>query len=189
MKLRIDFNAPVTLTYTLICCVVLMLIAVFGEAFAAWFVCPPRFSFGSVDHYFRTCSYIFGHANVGHLMGNMSFILLLGPILEEKYGAKPLVSMIGITALVTAIINYVFIQDAIIGASGIVFMLIILISFANFKEGSIPLTFILILILFIGKEVVHGFQENNVSEFGHIAGGVCGSLFGFRRFDKLIFKE
>jgi uncharacterized membrane protein YdcZ (DUF606 family) len=67
------------------------------------------------------------------------------------------------------------------GASGVVFMMILLASFTNFSEGEIPLTFILILILYIGREVFNSFRQDNISEFAHIIGGLCGSLFGFFR--------
>mgnify|MGYP000259418082 CR=1 FL=1 len=111
-------------------------------------------------------------------MGNLSFILLLGPIIEEKYGGASLLLMIGITAIVTGILNVIFFQTGLLGASGIVFLFIILASFGNAQKG-IPLTFLLIAILFLGKEVWQAFQDNNISEFAHIAGGICGSLFGF----------
>jgi len=58
-------------------------------------------------------------------------------------------------------------------------MFIILVSFANTTKNGIPLTFILILVLYVGKEFMNSFEQNNVSEFAHIAGGVIGSLFGF----------
>jgi rhomboid protease GluP len=59
-------------------------------------------------------------------------------------------------------------------------MLIILSSFVNIKKGSIPLTFILVALLYIGREVASGLLSNdNISQFTHIAGGVCGAVFGF----------
>jgi uncharacterized membrane protein YdcZ (DUF606 family) len=59
--------------------------------------------------------------------------------------------------------------------------MILLASFTNFSKGEIPLTFILVLILYLGRELFNSFSSNNVSEFAHIAGGFCGSLFGFFR--------
>ena len=43
---------------------------------------------------------------------------------------------------------------------------------------------ILIAILFLGKEVWQSLQADNISQFAHIAGGICGSLFGFSGFVK-----
>jgi membrane associated rhomboid family serine protease len=112
-------------------------------------------------------------------MGNMTFILLLGPIVEERYGSKKTLGMILITALVTALMNLFFFNTGLIGASGIVFMLIVLVSFTNVKSGQIPVTFILVAVLFVGKELLNSMWADNVSQFAHIMGGACGGIFGF----------
>ncbi|HLP42113.1 MAG TPA: rhomboid family intramembrane serine protease, partial [Fibrobacteria bacterium] len=52
-------------------------------------------------------------------------------------------------------------------------------SFTNHKEGELPLTFVLVLVLFLSKEVAQAFSRDDVSQFAHIMGGVSGSLFGF----------
>ncbi|MCJ8346734.1 rhomboid family intramembrane serine protease, partial [bacterium] len=129
--------------------------------------------------YFRMVSNIFGHANWGHLAGNFSLILLIGPLLEEKYGSWSLLQMIFATAIFTSILNIAFLDTGAYGASGIVFMLILLSSMANFKEGEIPLTFLLVAVLYVGEEVLNSFKADNISQFGHILGGFCGACFGF----------
>ena len=52
--------------------------------------------------------------------------------------------MILVTALLTALLNAVFFNTGLLGASGIVFMLILLSSCANIRAGEIPLTLILV---------------------------------------------
>lgn len=47
------------------------------------------------------------------------------------------------------------------------------------KEKEIPLTFIIVLIMYVGKEVINIFTVDNVSQFAHLVGGACGSIFGF----------
>jgi uncharacterized membrane protein YdcZ (DUF606 family) len=89
--------------------------------------------------------------------------------------------MSAITALVTGLFNVFFFSTGLLGASGIVFMMILLASFTNFKRGEIPLTFILVLALYLGRELANSFTRNNISEFAHMVGGFCGSLFGFFR--------
>lgn len=128
---------------------------------------------------FTLFSHVIGHGSIEHLLGNMTFILLLGPIVEEKYGSFKTVLMIALTALVTGLINVMFFDTGLLGASGIVFMLILLVSFTNMKDGKIPLTFILVALLFIGKEVIQSMQADHVSQAAHIIGGFCGSVFGF----------
>jgi uncharacterized membrane protein YdcZ (DUF606 family) len=89
--------------------------------------------------------------------------------------------MIAVTALVTGALNVLFFTTGLRGASGVVFMLILLASFTNFSKGEIPLTFILVMLLYLGREIFNSFSSNNISEFAHIVGGFCGSLFGFFR--------
>ncbi len=180
--MKIRYNAPVTLSFALLSTLVLVLGQLTGgSVILSFFSIPAKGMFDAANpvHYLRLFTHIAGHANWLHLLSNFSFILLLGPILEEKYGKGPLLIMIVTTALVTGVLNVIFLPTGLLGASGIVFMMILLISFTNIKKGEIPLTFILVVFLFLAKEIINAFQENTVSEFAHIAGGICGSLFGF----------
>jgi membrane associated rhomboid family serine protease len=182
--MRIKYNAPTVLTYTLICAVVLLLSqTIFRGLTEYWFMVPGRgdFSPRSFRCLLTLLTHAAGHANWTHLLSNFAFILLIGPILEESYGTWSLLLMIVLTALVTGLLNALFFRTALMGASGVVFMMILLASFTNFNKGEIPLTFILVLVLYLGRELVNAFSSNNISEFAHIAGGFCGSLFGFFR--------
>jgi membrane associated rhomboid family serine protease len=196
--MRITYNAPVILTFTLICTVITGLdTTIFANLTASpngaerpgglsqlLFMVYP---FGTAEMslynplaYFRFFSHAMGHAGWGHLVGNFTFILLLGPILEEKYGSRLIVFMMFLTALITGVLNAMMFSNSLLGASGIVFMLILLSSFTNAAKGTIPLTFILIALLFLGKEVYNAvFVVDNVSEFAHIIGGVAGGIFGY----------
>ena len=87
--------------------------------------------------------------------------------------------MMLITSLVTGLINVFFFDTGLMGASGIVFMMILLVSFTNVSAGEIPITFILVAILFVGKEFLQSVEVNQVAESAHIIGGICGSIFGF----------
>jgi len=177
MSLKISYNAPVVLTFSLICAAVFFIpFTTTSETISSPF--GHLFILENSRDYLSMVLYVFGHASVEHLLGNLSFILLLGPIIEEKYGSANLLLMIGITALATGILNTIFFPTGLLGASGIVFLFIILASFGNASKG-IPLTFILVAVLFLGKEVFQALQDNNISEFAHILGGICGGLFGF----------
>lgn len=152
---------------------------VLGSLTQKLFVVYPSFDASSALSYVRIFTHVIGHKDWVHLMSNFSFILLIGPILEEKYRSGAILLMLLVTALITGILNIVFFSTALMGASGIVFMLILLISFTNIRSGEIPLTFILIVVLFLVKEIINAFTEDNISQFAHIIGGICGSLFGF----------
>ena len=131
--------------------------------------------------YIRFITHVFGHAGWEHFIGNATYLLLLGPVLEEKYKSGTLIEIIIITALVTGIINYIFFPNiALCGASGIVFAFIILASFTGFKDGEIPLTFILVATIYIGQQIYDGITVNdNVSQMAHITGGLVGSITGY----------
>ncbi|MCU0436430.1 MAG: rhomboid family intramembrane serine protease [Raineya sp.] len=174
--MRITYNAPFTLTFALVATIVHFLGMDFTKSF---FTVGTRMDFGNPLDYFRLFSHAMGHGSWDHLFGNFSLILILGPILEEKYGTQLIVLMSFVTALLTGILNVAFLDTGLLGASGIVFMMILLSSFTNMKAKVIPLTFILVLVLFVGKEVLNSFEQNNVSQFAHIFGGLCGSVFGF----------
>ncbi|MCI5056033.1 MAG: rhomboid family intramembrane serine protease [Flavobacteriales bacterium] len=177
--MRITYNAPVTLTFSLLCIIVLLADKASGGSINTLFTTYPQFNPVNPLDYFRLFSHTMGHAGFDHILGNLAFILLLGPILEERYGSKLLLIMILITAIATAVINTIFFSNGILGASGIVFLFIILSSFVNVRENEIPLTFIAIVLLYLGKELYNSFFADNISQFGHIMGGLCGSVFGF----------
>ena len=175
--MRIRYNAPVILTFTLLAVAVLVVDQLVGGFVQAWFVCPARLE-APLD-YLRLLSYVLGHRNWAHLMSNFAFVLLIGPVLEEKHRSGPVLLMLIVTALATGILNVLLFHSGLMGASGIVFMLILLSSFTNIRSGDIPLTFVLIVALFLAKEIINVFSEDDISQFAHILGGFCGSLFGF----------
>jgi len=180
--MRIRYNAPFTLTFALACAAVLAANQfLVPNLIKDWFTVGGQGSFQWNDStsYLRLFSYTLGHSGWDHLLGNLSFILLLGPVLEEKYQTPTLVVMVLITALVTGLLNVFLFPTSLLGASGIVFLMILLVSFANVRAGEIPLTFVAILALYLGKEVFDAFKNDNISQFAHIAGGICGAIFGF----------
>jgi membrane associated rhomboid family serine protease len=176
-KFRITYNAPVILTFTLAALAVYILGDLFGPRFQSAFAAYPEFH--GWRSYLGLFSHILGHASWPHLLGNFTMILLLGPILEERHRSGPLLVMILLTALVTGLVNVMFLSTGLVGASGIVFMLILLASTANIRHGEIPLTFIAVALIYLGGEVVSAFRADNISQMGHLVGGLAGASFGF----------
>lgn len=182
--MKIRYNAPVTLSFALISAAVLLLHQfLLPGLIQGLFMVPGKggFNFSYLPGYIRLFTHVIGHGSWQHLLSNFSFILLLGPILEEKYGGPSLLLMIILTAFITGLLNILLFPTALLGASGVAFMMILLVSFTNIKSGDIPLTFILILLFYLARELMNSFQTNEISEFAHIVGGFCGSLFGFLR--------
>ena len=147
-KLRITYNAPVVLTFAVAAVIVQLL----PDSMKLWFAAWPDFH--GIRSYVGLISHPLGHANWDHLLGNFAMILLIGPILEERHGSFSLLMMCLITALVTGLFNVMFMNTFLIGASGIVFMMIVLASMANIRQREIPLTFIAVAFLYLGREAV-----------------------------------
>lgn len=180
MGLKIKWNSPVILTFALLCTAVFVVDKFMMGHLMPLFTVYPSIQWTNPFSVISLITHIFGHASLEHLLGNLTFILLLGPVIEEKYSSGKLISMILVTALVTGLVNVLFFNSGLLGASGIVFMLILLVSFTNVSSGEIPVTFILVAFLFIGKELLQSVEINQIAESAHIIGGICGSIFGFR---------
>lgn len=180
-KLQLSFNSPVILGFTIACFVVMIIDKVTGSASTNALFSVYRSSLLSPLTYIRFFGHVLGHAGWEHFIGNIMLILVIGPLLEEKYGSSNILFVILATALVTGIVNFVFFPHTqLLGASGVVFALILLSSFTSFKEGKIPVTFILVAVIYIGEQVYQGiFARDNVSYLTHIIGGGVGSSLGF----------
>lgn len=180
-KLKVTLNAPVTLCFVALCFVAMLLGKLTGGATDKLLFMTYRASPGSPLTYIRLFTHVLGHSGWEHFISNTSFLLLLGPMLEEKYGSDKILKVILITALITGLANTIlFPTVALCGASGVVFAFILLTSFAGFREGEIPITFILVAAIYIGREIYEGaFVRDNVSNLTHIIGGVVGSVLGY----------
>lgn len=180
-KLRISFNAPVTLAFTLLCLCALLL----GTVTGGWttrnlfqvYRCPLTDPLA----YIRFFGHVLGHSGYAHFINNAVLILVLGPGLEERHGSAGILCVILLTALVSGLIQFVFCPGtALLGASGVVFAMILLASFGGAKQGTIPVTLLLVAIFYIGGEIKDAIVlRDNVSQMAHIIGGLCGTGLGF----------
>lgn len=180
-RLKVTFNAPVTLGFVIMCFIATLLGVISNGKITQIVFMTYHSSLTNPMTYVRFITHIFGHSGWSHFIGNASYLLLLGPMLEEKHGSKELIEVIGITAAITGIVNYIFFWNVgLCGASGVVFAFIILASFTGFKEGEIPLTFILVAVIFIGQQLYEGIAvQNDISNMAHIVGGIVGSVIGY----------
>lgn len=178
---KISYNSPFVLTYAFVSLAALIAGYISHGQSTMLLFAVYRTSLADPLFYLRLFTHVIGHADLSHYVGNFMIILLVGPMLEEKYGGKALLIMSIFTAFITGLINVIFFPGtALLGASGIAFMLILLSSFANHTHGKIPLTLILVAALYLGGEIIDGvFTTDNISQMGHIIGGVCGCVFGW----------
>lgn len=180
-RLKITYNSPVILTFVLICLVALVLGMLTRGATTEMLFMTYHSSLKNPMTYVRFFTHVFGHSGWEHFINNAAYLLLLGPMLEEKYGSRTLEEIIAITALATGLVNYIFFPTvALCGASGVVFAFIILASFTGFRDGEIPLTFILVAVIYIGQQILEGIiVTDNISNMAHIVGGLIGGLIGY----------
>lgn len=179
--LPLQYNAPVTLSLFFLSLLALLLHPATGGWTTAHLFSVYRSSLLDPLFYLRLFGHVLGHTGWEHFLNNMLLLLVIGPPLEEKYGSRLFLAGIVITALVTGLLQCIlFPGSALLGASGIVFMLIMLSSLAGMRSGSLPLTLILVAVLYLGQQIYDiMFVRDNVANFMHIAGGICGTTFGF----------
>ena len=180
--MKISYNAPVALTFAL-----LSLLALVANHFTNGWANATLFSVYRCSlladplGFFRFFGHVLGHSGYAHYIGNMVLILVLGPNLEDRFGSWNVLWAILFTALVSGLVQFLFFPGtALLGASGIVFMMILLSSFGGVKNGTIPTTLILVAIFYLGGELWDAvFVDDNVSQLTHIIGGLCGTVLGF----------
>jgi rhomboid protease GluP len=134
----------------------------------------PRWYLGVVGH-------VLAHQNFAHFIGNASLFLLLAPGLERRFGALGFAILLGLLAAVTGVSASVvlfFTQKSLVGASGVVFALIFLHAMVEGRGREVPLTAILLGVLWGSKELLGLFDASNVSNSAHLNGALWGFLFG-----------
>lgn len=180
-RIRITFNSPVILSFVGVCLLALILDKITGGISTLKLFSVYRSSFLNPLTYVRLIGHIFGHAGWSHFINNIMMILILGPMLEEKYGSKDILLVILITAVVTGAFHMIFSPfTRLLGASGVVFAFILLSSLTSFDDGGIPVTFILVAVIYIGEQIYQLIAiTSNVSNITHIIGGEVGATFGF----------
>lgn len=181
-RFRITLNAPVILTFTLLCFLATLAGWFTGGAATELLFMTYRAPLNDPMTWLWLFTHIIGHADWSHFIGNASYLLLLGPMLEEKHGPGAIAGIILATALITGVVNTVLFPGvAVCGASGVVFAFILLTSYTSFREGELPVTVLLVAAIYIGQQMYDGIMlKDNISNMAHILGGIIGSAAGYR---------
>ena len=180
-KIKLSFNSPIVIGFTIICLLALVLGWITRGGTTNAFFSVYRSSLLSPLTYVRFIGHIFGHVGWEHFIGNIMMLLIVGPLLEEKYGSSNIVFVILATALVTGIVHFIFFPHIqLLGASGVVFAFILLSPFTSVKEGTIPITLVLVAALYIGGQIYSSIvTSDNISQLTHILGGCVGAGLGY----------
>lgn len=186
--IKLQFNAPLILLFVLASLAVLIAdyctggapVGALGDSTLRFFSIY-RSSWTDFGTYIRLFGHVLGHADWNHYISNIMLLLVVGPPLEEKYGSWTLLWAMCVTAVVSGLV-FIFWNGSgiLLGASGIVFMCIMLSSLAGMRDGAIPITLILVAILYLGGELWAALTgDDSVSQLTHIVGGLCGTFLGF----------
>lgn len=182
MKLlkKLQYNSPVVLTFVFVSLASLILNNLTGGVTNRLLFSVYRSPLTDPFTYLRFFMHVLGHANYSHYMNNILLLLVIGPPLEEKYGSKSLLQAILLTAFISGVAQWmIFPETALLGASGIVFMMIIMSSLSGMKNGRLPITLILVTMFYLGGEIINGiYLKDNISQFAHLIGGACGAFIG-----------
>lgn len=178
---KIVNNSPVIIGFVVICCIVQLINTLTGgRSTNMFFSCSFSSSWKNPFTWLTYITFGVGHASWEHLFGNMSYLLLLGPLIEEKYGSLDTILIMMASTISTGIIGHIFFPSSgVVGASGIVFTFLILASITSVKDG-IPLTLILVAVFYLVPEIRKWvfMEDYNISHFGHIIGGCVGIVLG-----------
>ena len=178
---RIIVDAPVVLGFALICCVVFAVNLVIPGT-NVFFACPPLRMAKSPLTLMRLLTHTVGHTGYDHLKGNMVNLLLVGPSCEKEFGSLNLLKISFYVALASAVAHMVLgpANGYQLGASGVVFALILLNSLLSAHSGTVPLTFVLTALLWVSDEVFRFFfASDQVSHVAHLSGAVVGTAAGY----------
>ncbi|MBQ7992112.1 MAG: rhomboid family intramembrane serine protease [Solobacterium sp.] len=176
---KIRFNSPVVLGFAFIsACALAAGYLTNGQSNILLFS-VYKGSFKDPLFYVRLFTHVFGHANISHYSNNMILLLLVGPLLEEKYGSGRLAGIMAAVALITGIVHILLPgNSALLGASGIVFAFILLSSVTGSGKG-IPLTTVIVAVIYITQQIYDGVTAaDNISQLTHIIGGTIGAVYG-----------
>ena len=150
-----DYNSVVILSYFFLSLFIMIIDKIFkGKIVEKFFSIAKKDSWLNPITYFKLFSHSLGHADWNHLYNNFVKILLIGPMIEEKYGSINLLIMMLVTSFVIGLIYKIFNLGRVRGASGVLYMLIILSSFVNMDGGKIPITLALIIIFFVTDDII-----------------------------------
>ena len=93
-KIRLSFNSPVILGFTIICFIVLILDKLTGSASTRTFFSVYRSSLASPFTYIRFFGHVLGHASWDHFFGNI--MMLLAAVLLRHLKERVMKSMVSI---------------------------------------------------------------------------------------------
>ena len=187
---RISVNAPTLLGYCFVCTVVHLLSCTLVPGLSRFLsIEDDYFGLNSTNPltYLRLITHVLAHSSLDHLKGNLLYLLLVGPSVEHEFGSRNLLFVILIVAMFSAIAHIAVGSSNThqLGASGVVFSFILLNSLVSATSNTIPLSFLITAVIWVGDELWKIiFSDDNVSHHAHLTGAIVGSCIGMYLHDR-----
>lgn len=180
---RITVEAPVVITFCFLCVVVHVLQKVVWTGLNTFLAVPHTFRLLSVMQVPRLFTHVIAHdGSISHIKNNMVHLLLVGPSAEHVYGSTTMLLVIALVAVTSAAAHILVGSPHThqLGASGVVFAVILLNSLMAAVSGTIPLSFILTAALWVSDEVYKFFfGRDGVSHHAHLTGAIVGTVVAY----------
>lgn len=125
----------------------------------------------------RLISCMFLHSGIAHLLCNCYAIYIYGPIVERLYGRWRFILIYFISGLSGSILSYAFSPAPSVGASGAIFGLIgCMLYFRERHPEIFKRIFGKTLFIVLGINLILGFIQTGIDNFGHIGGFLGGFI-------------
>jgi membrane associated rhomboid family serine protease len=180
----LTINAPVIISFVTICALLQLCTGWMGDTAGRVLGVHDTWNSFRLLQYTSLVTHIFAHSGFNHLRGNVTHLLLVGPSVEHEFGSKNLLIIMAVVAIVSAFVH-IFVgnwRSHQLGASGVVFACILLNSLVSADNGRVPVSFLLIALLYLGDELLLFFNfwnPDGVSHHAHLSGGLVGAAAGF----------
>lgn len=174
---NVDYNSPVIVNYIVVC-FILYFANIITNGYINDICYLPGNLIVNPFALHRLLTYTLVHGSFEHLIGNMALLALTGPSVENKYGGGIVLGLLGVNSVMIGLLQGVLIHQGVMGASSIVFMILILSVFADTETKKIPITVFIVGACYIGNELIGALMTDSVSQLSHIMGAVLGIVFG-----------
>jgi len=186
-KFKVNLDAPVSITFVVLSVVLFLLSTYVIKDKAGGLLLASATKAGgdnpfiasSVASYLRTILYVLGGTGIIPVLYNLTFILLLGPSLEEHYGSVLIGVCYFITAVFAGVLNACFCKTSLQGCACLVMMVIFLNALMNIYKQKLPVSSFLVLIISIVIITLSGKDSGVAVIFINIVAGLCSALIAF----------
>jgi membrane associated rhomboid family serine protease len=180
---RLTVEAPVVICFSMICVIIHLLNITLIPNLNRFLAVHDTFSILNPMQYIRLFTHVVAHdKQINHIKGNLMNLLLVGPSAEHVYGSQAMLLTFLLVALVSAVAHILVGGEYThqLGASGIVFCVILLNSLVAADSGTIPLSFLLTAGLWVTDEVIKFvWNTDHMSHHAHLTGAIVGTAAGY----------